>query len=92
MSNFIKEVVNSKVNYLKSSFEANNLVHHQGVKGSLNEILLKEIIKDVVPSKYKFANGVIQDRSGKQSNESDLIIYDDEILPSILFGGELGFV
>ena len=92
MSNYIHEIVNNKIDYLISSYKANKLVNHQGIKGNLNEILLREILQSVIPSKYKFTNGVIQDSKGFQSNESDLIIYDNEILPTILFGGELGFV
>lgn len=48
------------------------MINHQGAKGSLNEILLLEIIRDVIPKKYKLARGIIQDYEGKQSNESDI--------------------
>ncbi|MGH1439559.1 MAG: DUF6602 domain-containing protein [Cellvibrionaceae bacterium] len=92
MSNYISEVINSKIDFLKSSYTANKLVRHQGVKGNLNEILLLELIQGVIPSKYKFANGIIQDSNGFQSNESDIIIYNNEILPTIMFGNNLGFV
>lgn len=92
MSNYILNIVNSKIEYIKSSYEANKLVKHQGIKGNLNEILLRDMLQDLIPSKYRFTNGVIQDCAGFQSNESDIIIYDNEILPTILFGGELGFV
>lgn len=92
MSNYIHQIINSKIDFLKSSYEANKLVKHQGIKGTLNEVLLHELIKNVIPRKYEFANGIIQDKKGHQSNESDLIIYDNEVLPAILFGSSLGFV
>ncbi len=92
MRNYISEIINSKIDFLKSSYSANKLVQHQGVKGNLNEILLLELIQNVIPNKYKFANGIIQDSKGFQSNESDIIIYNNDILPAILFGGDFGFV
>ena len=92
MNNFIYEIINQKIDFLKHSYKTNKIVNHQGIKGSLNEILLEEIIKGVIPEKYKITKGIVQDFKGTQSNESDLIIYNPEILPSILFGNSLSFV
>lgn len=92
MSNFISEIINTKINFLKLSYETNKQVNHQGIKGSLNEILLLELIKEVIPVKYKFMKGIVQDSNGFQSNESDIVIYDNEVLPALLFGAELGFI
>ncbi|AXA33726.1 DUF6602 domain-containing protein [Francisella adeliensis] len=92
MNNFISQVVNGKINTLKSSYKENKSINHQGVKGNVNEILLRELIQSVIPNKYSFTRGVIHDSKGFQSNETDIIIYDSEILPTILFGSELGFV
>lgn len=92
MSNFIYEIINQKIDFLKHSYKTNKIVNHQGTKGSLNELLLEELIKGVIPEKYKITKGIIQDSKGIQSNETDLIIYNPEILPSILFGNSLSFV
>lgn len=92
MSNFIYEIINQKIDFLKHSYKTNKTVNHQGIKGSLNEILLEELIKNIIPKKYKITKGIIQDFKGMQSNESDLIIYNPEVLPSILFGSSLSFV
>lgn len=92
MNNYINEIINTKIDFLKSSFNINKTVNHQGIKGSLNEILFLELIKDLIPLKYKLTKGIVQDCKGNQSNESDIILYDNEILPAILFGAELGFI
>lgn len=92
MKNFIYGIINQKINFLKQSYNTNKAVHHQGVKGSFNEILLEELLKGVTPEKYKISKGIIQDSKGTQSNETDLIIYNPELLPSILFGNSLSFV
>lgn len=92
MDNYISQIINTKIDFLKSSFEANKTVNHQGIKGSLNETLFLELVRDIIPKKYKLTKGIIQDKTGYQSNESDIILYNNEILPALLFGLELGFV
>lgn len=90
MSNFIYEVINQKINSLKSFYFTHKNIVHSGVKGTLNEILLQELIKEIIPTKYQITKGIVQDYIGIQSNESDIIIYNPEILPSFLFGNNLG--
>ena len=77
----ISEKFNYKINSLKSEFEANKNVVHQGIKGGLNEGELSSLIKEVIPQRYRVTRGIIENAIGKQSNETDIFIYDDEILP-----------
>ncbi|WP_149938132.1 DUF6602 domain-containing protein [Acinetobacter baumannii] len=77
----ISEKINAKISSLKADFEINRNVVHQGVKGGLNEQELINLIKDVIPSKYKISRGIIENSKNEQSNETDFFIYDDEILP-----------
>ena len=92
MNNYINEIINTKIDFLKSSYISNKNVNHQGIKGSLNEILFLELVKDLIPNRFKLSKGIVQDSSGFQSSESDIILYNNEILPALLFGLELGFV
>ncbi|EMO2347450.1 TPA: hypothetical protein JI250_18545 [Acinetobacter baumannii] len=80
----ISEKFNAKVNALKSDFEVNKEIIHQGVKGGLNENALSSLIKEIVPKKYNISKGIIENSKGEQSNETDFFIYDDEILPPYL--------
>lgn len=77
----ISEKFNYKINSLKSEFEGNKNVVHQGVKGGLNEGELSSLIKEVIPQRYRVTKGIIENSIGKQSNETDIFVYDDEILP-----------
>jgi len=43
LNNFIYEIINQKIDFLKHSYKTNKIVNHQGIKGSLNEILLEEL-------------------------------------------------
>lgn len=78
----ISEKFNSKIDFLKNQFKLNKEVRHQGVKGGLNENELMHLIKECIPKKYRTARGVIEDHQGRQSNEADIIIYDEDIIPS----------
>lgn len=83
--------ITSRIKTLKQEFSVNRSVEHQGVKGGLNEVELIKIIKDVIPSKYEISKGIVENSSGDQSNETDIIIYDNEILPPYI-NNDLAFV
>lgn len=87
----ISEKIASRIKTLKQEFSVNRRVKHQGVKGGLNEVELINIIKNVIPSKYEISKGVIENAHGEQSNETDIIIYDNEILPPYI-NNDLAFV
>ena len=69
----ISEKINAKISSLKADFEINRNVVHQGVKGGLNEQELINLIKDVIPSKYKISRGIIE--NSKMSNQMKRIFY-----------------
>lgn len=77
----ISRSFNNKINNLKGEFEVNRNVLHQGIKGGLNENGILSLIKDVIPQKFKLTKGITENSKGDQSNESDILIYNDEILP-----------
>ena len=87
----ISEKFSTKISTLKTEFEINKEVVHQGIKGGLNENELFDLIREVIPKRYKLAKGIIENSKGEQSNETDIIIYDDEILPPYL-KNDLAFV
>ncbi|MBS3796856.1 DUF6602 domain-containing protein [Pseudoalteromonas sp. BDTF-M6] len=87
----ISEKFNAKITSLKNEYEVNKGIVHQGVKGGINENELSTLIKEVVPKKYQISSGIIENSDGEQSNETDILIYDDEILP-LYMRNDLTFV
>ncbi|MCR3910435.1 hypothetical protein NUK47_16815 [Aeromonas hydrophila] len=87
----ISKKINEKINYLKGGFEVNKDIFHNGIKGGLNEGELSSLIKDVIPQRYRITRGIIENAINEQSNETDIIIYDDEILPPYI-KNDLSFV
>jgi len=72
-------------------------VVHPGHKGTCREWLLADLLKHFLPSFLSLSTGIIVNSSGmqlkdRQSNQADIIIYDNRILPPFLEKGELGMV
>lgn len=87
----ITRKINEKISSIKNEYKVNKDVVHNGVKGGLNESELSDLIKDIIPLRYKVTKGIIENAQGEQSNETDILIYDDEILPSYM-KSDLSFV
>ncbi|MBF9818176.1 hypothetical protein I4P58_14235 [Enterobacter roggenkampii] len=87
----LSEKILSRIKMLKREFYVNKNIVHQGIKGGMNEVELMSIVKDVIPRRYEISRGVIENACGEQSNETDSIIYDNEILPPYI-NNDLVFV
>ena len=87
----ITRKINEKINAIKNEYEVNKDVIHNGIKGGLNENELSDLIKEIIPLRYKVTKGIIENYHSEQSNETDILIYDDEILPSYM-KNDLSFV
>ena len=73
--------INNKITSLKQEYQDNKNINHQGIKGSFNESELSKLIEKVIPTKYIVTKGIIENPKDEQSNETDIIIYDNDILP-----------
>jgi hypothetical protein len=62
----------------------NQLLGHPGLKGAGNEAILRDLIKRFIPKKYDVDTGVIIDRTGRQSKQCDVVIYDALSYPALL--------
>lgn len=87
----ITKKINEKINALKSEFKVNRDIVHNGMKGGFNELELSDLIKEIIPNRYKLTKGIIENSSGEQSNETDILVYDNDILPSYM-KSDLSFV
>lgn len=67
-----------------------NPLKHNGVKGSIREFGLGNLFEKFLPNYLKVGSGIIHDKHGNQSNQSDLLIYNVDVLPPILFDKSLG--
>lgn len=77
----LHQKINNKISCLKREYQNNKNVTHQGIKGTFNESELSELIEKVIPTRYIVTKGIIENSKNEQSNETDIIIYDNDILP-----------
>lgn len=85
MTDIISQYYQGIVQQLRSEVDSiNSLFQHQGVKGSGNENVLRNLLTKFFPKRYGIGTGVIVDRHGTQSRQCDIIIYDTLLYPSLL--------
>lgn len=67
-------------------------LEHPGLTGTVREILVRELIRPLLPPHIAVGNGKIVDHRGNASGEVDIVIYDRSVLPPLLYGqgGTLG--
>jgi hypothetical protein len=69
---------------------ASNLTHN-GVKGSVLEILISKLFRPLLPSDIGVGTGqIIEQHSGRMSTQMDIILYDKSIVPPIFFDETTG--
>ena len=84
MSIFVNNIGNL-AQRLQNEFEnTSSELHHPGVKGSIREDILKEVLRDIIPSRYEFGSGIVVDALDSQSKQQDFILYDAFTSPSFL--------
>lgn len=82
MSNkWMIEKAKLEIRYTLERSNNDSLITHRGVAGSGREEYLAELLEKFINKNYEITGGLIINSSGLQSNETDLIIYNTNILP-----------
>ncbi len=59
-------------------------LNHRVTKGQLREIFVSDILKSFLTNQFSIGSGIIINQKGEQSNQNDIIIYDNRIMPPFL--------
>lgn len=82
------------INKIDKAIKDANLISpqlsHPYLIGKFKEILLDQLIKPMLASKYSTGSGKIADAHNNISSEIDIVIYSKELIPPILFSENLG--
>ncbi|MBB1198678.1 DUF6602 domain-containing protein [Curtobacterium flaccumfaciens] len=62
----------------------NQLIGHQGVKGTENEAALARVVEQLIPHRYSVGSGLVIDSQGSSSKQMDLVVYDSGAQPALL--------
>lgn len=74
----------------RDDFDAASTVEHEYLKGRIREIAVQKLLKPFLPGSFGIGSGKVVDSEDNQSKECDVIIYDRDILPPVLFDPSLG--
>ena len=90
-SNPYHDLVRARVQAAIQAARAASSVGHAGLKGRLREILVRDVLKPLLPADLGVGTGVVVDYyGGHQSREQDIVLYDRAILPPVLFAEAVG--
>lgn len=65
-------------------------IDHRLTKGQLREFLVSRILSAFLTSEFGIGTGIVVNKNGEESNQIDIIIYDNRILPPFIKEQSLG--
>ena len=70
--------------------EAARRVTHQGLKGQLREIFIRQLLRPLLPVYIGLGTGQIISSHDKYSPQQDVVVYDTRLLPPFLADPSVG--
>lgn len=65
-------------------------LEHPGVKGQLREIVIRDLLRPLLPADIGLGTGIVVTSTNQQSGQQDVVMFDRHILPPILWEGSSG--
>ncbi len=65
-------------------------INHDGLRGELREIISRQLLEPLLPPGWEIGSGEIISAFNNHSPQTDLVIYDRSIVPSLLVGKHHG--
>jgi hypothetical protein len=88
--NLIKKYSSSIIRGLMERVNELSDLEHRLTKGELRELFISTILRSFLTNQYEIGSGIIINQKGKQSKQTDIIIYDNRILPPFIREKNLG--
>ncbi len=91
--NVYRSILRARVNGALTMARAAGGITHNGMKGRVREILIRELFRPLLPADIGITSGQIATcKSQKLSREHDIIIFDGSILPAMSFDGSTAII
>jgi len=65
-------------------------LEHRLTNGQLKELFVSNILRSFLPNQYGVGSGIIINKDGEQSNQTDILIYDNRFLPPFINEQNIG--
>lgn len=85
-----RDVVLSRAQSAVGAARAVTGMTHNGLKGEIREIVLRDLLRPLLPADVGVGMGEIVSATGQTSRQQDVVLYDRLILPPILFEQSVG--
>lgn len=73
-----------------SKIDASSTLKHRLTKGELRELFTVNVLNSFLTSQFSIGSGIIINQKEEQSNQTDIIIYDNRILPPFIKEQHIG--
>lgn len=80
----LKSLIKAATNNLMEFYSITSDISHSGEKGGFREYFVNQLIRPFIPEHFGISSGIVIDSRGKQSSQSDVIIFDKRLMPPIL--------
>src|SRR5512146_1110482 len=91
MNTLFRDVFRARIAAAITEARSVSAVPHQGVKGQIREILIRELFRPLLPADLGVGHGhIVSSVEGRVSRERDVVIYDRRLVPPVLYERSLG--
>lgn len=59
-------------------------LHHKLTEGELKELFVSRILRQFLPTQFDIGTGIIVNHRGDQSRQTDIVIYDNRVMPPFI--------
>ena len=80
----------SNIQYAVREARAASRVRHSGLIGRIRELAAEQILRPALPAAFDIGTGKIVDRDAALSAEVDLVIYNRDLLPALMYSDRDG--
>lgn len=91
MNQVFRDLVSSRAVQTVGAARALGSVAHNGLKGALREVVVRDLIQPLLPPGFLVGSGQIISAWGQLSGQIDIVVADGRVLPPILFERAQGF-
>lgn len=90
MNQAFRDLLTARVAGAVASAKALGKVNHAGLKGALREVLIRSLLRPLLPPSLGVGHGIIITAYDQQSPEQDAVIFSRDMTPCLLIDEETG--
>jgi hypothetical protein len=90
MNTACRDLILVRITAAVAAAQAAARVTHQGLKGQLREIFVRELLRPLLPVYIGLGSGQIITADNRHSPQQDVVVYDTRLLPPFLADPTIG--